>query len=450
MTDKKVWFITGAGRGMGVDISQGRPCGRQRRRRDRTQPRGGDAPLGESDDLLARHSSTSPSPTTQQPPSEAAVDRFGRIDVLVNNAANFYAGFFEELTPEQMRAAADDEPHRPDERHPRRPARHAQAALGPRHHDLVGRGPRRLRVRYRLRRVEVRARGLDGVAAARGRAVRHPHHDRQPRILPHRAAHARVDELRRAVDRRLRRARATAASRGGRRRTASRPATRPSSRRRCSRSPTKQPPPRRFIAGADRSRPPSRRSPSCRPTSTSTASASSRSTSPSDHHAYLDPRQPRQGRERRRACHRVAAARWQPPAYVTIWIVRVDDDIYVRSGGSRQPLVPPSHGVWGGRIRAGGLEQDVALEVPRQMSLPASPLHIMRSTTATARASSGQSSRRRPSFRPCGWCHEPVSRIGRLGGRHRPSQLYPWPTRHDLALSLGSCRSGYEPVTPAA
>ena len=34
--------------------------------------------------------------------STAAVDRFGRIDVLVNNAASFYAGYFEELTPEQM------------------------------------------------------------------------------------------------------------------------------------------------------------------------------------------------------------------------------------------------------------------------------------------------------------------------------------------------------------
>ena len=33
---------------------------------------------------------------------KAAVDRFGRIDVLVNNAASFYAGYFEELTPEQM------------------------------------------------------------------------------------------------------------------------------------------------------------------------------------------------------------------------------------------------------------------------------------------------------------------------------------------------------------
>src|SRR5207245_5877027 len=30
------------------------------------------------------------------------VDRFGRIDVLVNNAGTFEAGYFEELTPEQV------------------------------------------------------------------------------------------------------------------------------------------------------------------------------------------------------------------------------------------------------------------------------------------------------------------------------------------------------------
>src|SRR3954453_4470846 len=32
----------------------------------------------------------------------AAVDRFGRVDVLVNNAASFYAGYFEELTAGQL------------------------------------------------------------------------------------------------------------------------------------------------------------------------------------------------------------------------------------------------------------------------------------------------------------------------------------------------------------
>jgi NAD(P)-dependent dehydrogenase (short-subunit alcohol dehydrogenase family) len=43
-------------------------------------------------------------PAAARAAAEAAVERFGRIDVLVNNAGNFYAGFFEEITPQDFRA----------------------------------------------------------------------------------------------------------------------------------------------------------------------------------------------------------------------------------------------------------------------------------------------------------------------------------------------------------
>jgi NAD(P)-dependent dehydrogenase (short-subunit alcohol dehydrogenase family) len=57
--------------------------------------------LGQSDDILAVKLDVN-SRADAETAVRAAVDRFGRIDVLVNNAASFYAGYFEELTPEQM------------------------------------------------------------------------------------------------------------------------------------------------------------------------------------------------------------------------------------------------------------------------------------------------------------------------------------------------------------
>lgn len=97
----KVWFITGAGRGMGVDIAKAALAAHHKvvatgRNTDKVAE-----VLGKSANrLIVKLDITKPADAESA--VKAAVDKFGRIDVLVNNAANFYAGFFEELTPEQM------------------------------------------------------------------------------------------------------------------------------------------------------------------------------------------------------------------------------------------------------------------------------------------------------------------------------------------------------------
>jgi NAD(P)-dependent dehydrogenase (short-subunit alcohol dehydrogenase family) len=57
--------------------------------------------LGQSENLLSVTLDVT-SPADAEAAVRAAIERFGRIDVLVNNAASFYAGYFEELTPGQM------------------------------------------------------------------------------------------------------------------------------------------------------------------------------------------------------------------------------------------------------------------------------------------------------------------------------------------------------------
>jgi len=101
MTDRKVWFITGAGRGMGVDIAKAAlAAGNAVVATGRSMDAVATA-VGDADDLLVVKLDVT-SARDAAAAVQAALDRFGRIDVLVNNAGNFYAGFFEELTPDQM------------------------------------------------------------------------------------------------------------------------------------------------------------------------------------------------------------------------------------------------------------------------------------------------------------------------------------------------------------
>jgi NAD(P)-dependent dehydrogenase (short-subunit alcohol dehydrogenase family) len=91
----------GAGRGMGVDIAKAAlAAGHKAVATGRNTDKVANA-LGKSADLLVVKLDIT-KPADAQSAVKATVDRFGRIDVLVNNAANFYAGFFEELSPEQM------------------------------------------------------------------------------------------------------------------------------------------------------------------------------------------------------------------------------------------------------------------------------------------------------------------------------------------------------------
>ena len=101
MNNKKVWLITGAGRGMGLDFAKaalaaGYTVVASGRESDRVTKA-----LGQSNEMLAVKLDVT-SLADAEAAVRAAVDRFGRIDVLVNNAASFYAGYFEELTPDQM------------------------------------------------------------------------------------------------------------------------------------------------------------------------------------------------------------------------------------------------------------------------------------------------------------------------------------------------------------
>jgi NAD(P)-dependent dehydrogenase (short-subunit alcohol dehydrogenase family) len=103
MTDKNVWLVTGAARGMGVDIAKAALAAGNAVVATARNTDGVTAALGKDEDLLAVALDVT-DPAAAEAAVKAALDRFGRIDVVVNNAGNFYAGFFEELTADAVRA----------------------------------------------------------------------------------------------------------------------------------------------------------------------------------------------------------------------------------------------------------------------------------------------------------------------------------------------------------
>ncbi len=188
MTEKKVWFITGAGRGMGTDIAKAAlAAGHAVVATGRNAEKVAQA-IGENENLLAVQLDVT-DPAAAEAAMRAAVERFGRIDVLVNNAGNFYAGFFEEITPEDFRAQIETTMFGP-----MNVTRAALPVLRAQRSGLVvtisstaGIAGGEFLSAYAASKF-----GVEGWAeslAPESRTLRDPHHDRGARVLPHRTAH---------------------------------------------------------------------------------------------------------------------------------------------------------------------------------------------------------------------------------------------------------------------
>jgi NAD(P)-dependent dehydrogenase (short-subunit alcohol dehydrogenase family) len=101
MANKQVWLITGAGRGLGLYIAKaalaaGHDVVATGRNTDKVSKA-----IGDPANLLVVKLDVANAADAESA-VKPVIERFGHIDVLVNNAASFYAGYFEELTPKQM------------------------------------------------------------------------------------------------------------------------------------------------------------------------------------------------------------------------------------------------------------------------------------------------------------------------------------------------------------
>ena len=98
----KVWLVTGASSGIGLEIAKSAlaaghkvvATGRDTEKISKS--------IGTASDNLSVVKMDVTNSKEIEMAVKSAVDKFGTIDVLVNNAGNFYAGFFEELSQRQM------------------------------------------------------------------------------------------------------------------------------------------------------------------------------------------------------------------------------------------------------------------------------------------------------------------------------------------------------------
>ncbi|RZA19058.1 MAG: SDR family oxidoreductase, partial [Proteobacteria bacterium] len=101
MNQQRVWLITGAGRGIGTEIAKAALAAGHSVVATGRDPLAVAKAVGKSENLLVLTLDI-----TKRDQAEAVantvIEKFGHIDVLVNNAANFFAGFFEELSMEQI------------------------------------------------------------------------------------------------------------------------------------------------------------------------------------------------------------------------------------------------------------------------------------------------------------------------------------------------------------
>ncbi len=102
MTSPRIWFITGANRGIGLEIARAALAAGDHVVATARRKQSVIDALGERDDVLALALDV-----TDKQQIAAAVDaattRFGRIDILVNNAGYGHLGLFEQTTDAEVR-----------------------------------------------------------------------------------------------------------------------------------------------------------------------------------------------------------------------------------------------------------------------------------------------------------------------------------------------------------